>query len=305
MSILSKKIHERLLTKKKKLDTYRPLPPALVRQLKESLLVEYIHSSNAIEGSTLTLEETRMVIEDGITIGGKSIKEHLEARNHLKAIAFIEELVADRRAIVDVDVLKLHRLVLEGIDDFAGKYREWGVKVSGSTFIPPLRSDVPKLIFDLLEWLRGNPDELSPVEFAALLLHKFNQVHPFNDGNGRVGRLLMNLVLIKSGYPFITNISYRDRKQYLRSLQEADLGNAKILIKLVARSVENALDNYLRAIEEPHVFSLAEASKKSGVNAEYLGLLVRKGTLPAYKRGSRWYVSENELKIYIETIRRK
>jgi Fic family protein len=305
LSVLPRKIHERLLTKKKRLDSYRPLPPALVSQLKESLLIEYTHSSNAIEGNTLTLGETRMVIEDSITIRGKSLREHLEARNHPKAIMFIEELVAEGRAATDANVLSLHKLVFEGIDESAGRYREWGVRISGSTFVPPASDDVPRLVSNLLEWLRVNPDELSPVELAALLVHRFSQIHPFSDGNGRVGRLLMNLALIKSGYPFITNISYRERARYLNSLQEADLGNTRKLVELVARSVEAALDSYLRAMEEPKMLSLAEAGRRSGVDAEYLGLLARKGTLPASKRGGRWYVSEGELSVYLETVRRK
>ena len=164
---------------------------------------------------------------------------------------------------------------------------------------------MPRIISNLLEWLRVNPDELSPVELAALLLHKFSQAHPFSDGNGRVGRLLMNLVLIRLGYPFITNISFRDRERYLNSLQEADLGNTRQLVRLVARSVETALDNYLHAVEEPKMIPLAEAGRRSGVDAEYLGLLVRIGTLPASKRGGRWYVSEDELRVYMETVRRK
>ena len=305
MSVLPRKTHERLLTKKKRLDSYRPLPPALVTQLKEALLVEYTHSSNAIEGNTLTLGETRMIIEDGITIGGKSVREHLEARNHPKAIMYLEELVAEGRAATDADVLLLHKLVLEGIDESAGKYRQWGVRISGSTFTPPPSHDVPTLVANLLEWLRLNPDEQSPVELAAQLLHKFSQIHPFSDGNGRVGRLLMNLVLIRSGYPFITNISYRERARYLNSLQEADLGNTRRLVELVARSVEAALDSYLRAVEEPKMLTLAEAGKRSGINPEYLGLLARKGTLSASKRGSRWYVSESELTVYLETVRRR
>jgi Fic family protein len=305
LSALPRKTHERLLAKKKRLDSYRPLPPALVSQLKEALLIEYTHSSNAIEGNTLTLGETRMVIEDGVTIGGKSVREHLEAQNHPKAITFLEELASEGRAATDADVLLIHKLVLEGIDESAGKYRQWGVRISGSTFTPPPSHDVPTLVSNLLEWLRVNPDELSPVELAAQLLHKFSQIHPFSDGNGRVGRLLMNLVLIRSGYPFITNISYRERARYLNSLQEADLGNTRRLVELVARSVEAALDSYLRAVEEPKMLTLAEAGRRSGVDPEYLGLLARKGTLSAFKRGSRWYVSESELAVYLETVRRR
>jgi Fic family protein len=276
-----------------------------VVQLREELLVEYTYSSNAIEGNTLTLGETRMVIEEGVTIGGKSVREHLEARNHPMAIRFLEELAAQSRDITEEDVLGLHGLVLGGIDSAAGKYREWGVRISGSTFIPPPSREVPGKVAELLDWLRRNPDEYTPVEFAAMFMHHFSQIHPFADGNGRVGRLLMNLVLIRAGYPFITNISYRDRVRYLKSLQEADEGNPRPLVGLVARAVEGALDSYLRVIEEPRVYSLAEAGKVTGIDADYLGLLARRGILPAFKRGGRWFVTEGDLRLYVDKVRRK
>jgi Fic family protein len=305
VGLLPKRTHERILLKKKRLDAYRPLPSALVAKLKEGLLVEYTYSSNAIEGNTLSLGETRMVIEEGVTIGGKSVKEHLEARNHPKAISVLEDLASQGRSITEEGILKLHSLVLNGIDSSAGVYRVWGVKISGSTFSPPSSGEVPQQVAALLEWLKGNPDELSPIELAAQVMHRFSQIHPFTDGNGRVGRLLMNLVLIRSGYPFITNISFRDRVRYLRSLQEADEGNLRRLVGLVARSVEGVLDSYLHVIEEPKVISLAEAGRRTGVDAGYLGLLARRGILSAFKRGGRWFVSEEDLRVYIDTVRRK
>ena len=305
MSLLPKRIHERILAKKKRLDSHRPLPPALVEQLRQGLLIEYTYSSNAIEGNTLTLGETRLVIEEGFTIGGKSVKEHLEALNHPAAISFIEELASQGREIVEYDVLRLHGLIMSGVDSSAGRYRESGVRISGSTFSPPPSVEVPERISTLLGWLRRNPDESSPIELAAKFMHRFSQIHPFVDGNGRVGRLLMNLMLIRAGYPFITNISYRDRARYLRALQEADEGNLKHLVGLVARSVEGVLDSYLRVIEEPKVYSLAEASSKTGIDADYLGLLARKGILPAYKLGGRWSVAESDLQLYIDKVRRK
>ncbi|MCX6655587.1 MAG: Fic family protein [Candidatus Bathyarchaeota archaeon] len=305
MSLLPKRIRERILAKKKKLDSHRPLPPVLVQKLRQGLLIKYTFSSNAIEGNTLTLGETRLVIEEGFTIGGKSVKEHLEALNHPAAISFIEELASQGREIVEDDVLRLHGLIMSGVDSSAGRYREWGVRISGSTFSPPTSGEVPERISTLLGWLRRNPDESSPIELAAKFMHRFSQIHPFVDGNGRVGRLLMNLVLIRVGYPFITNISYRDRARYLRALQEADEGNLKQLVGLVARSVEGTLDSYLRVIEEPKMYSLAEASSRTGIDADYLGLLARRGILPAFKLGGRWSVAEGDLQLYVDKVRRK
>jgi Fic family protein len=305
MNTLTKRNYDRILAKKNRLDAYRPLSPDLVTQLREGLLVEYTHSTNAIEGNTLTLGETRMVIENDMTIGGKSIKEHMEARNHPAAISYVEELATKGREFSEEDVRKLHSLVLGGIDSNAGKFREWGVRISGSTFSPPPSRDVRGKVSELLSRVSKNPDELPPIILTAQLMHRFSQIHPFTDGNGRVGRLLMNLVLIRAGYPFLTNISYKNRASYLRALQEADEGNLKRLVSLVSRSVEDALDSYLRIIEEPKVYSLAEAGRRTGIDPDYLGLLARRGILSAFKRGGRWFVAEGELRVYIETVRRK
>ncbi len=305
MSALTKRLRERITAKKMRLDHYRPLPPSVVANLREELIVEYTHSSNAIEGNTLTLGETRMVIEDGVTIGGKSIREHLEATNHPKAIAFIEELADGGREFTEEDILKLHGIILSGIDQSAGSYRRWGVRIAGSTFSPPPSVEVPQRMTALIKWFGKNPEELPPIELATALMHRLVQIHPFADGNGRVARLLMNLTLIRSGYPFIINISYRDRAKYLRALQEADEGNVKPLAGLVARSVEAALDNYLRVIEEPKALSFAEAEAKYGIDANYLGLLARRGILPAFKHGGRWSVFEEELVTYLTTVRRR
>jgi len=304
MRMISRRTYYRLLAKKRRLDQYRPLPPALVQQLRARLLVEYTYSSNALEGSTLSLGETRMVLEEGVTIGGKPLKEHLEARNHPGAVAFIEGLAKPGAELREEHVLELHRLILDGVDASAGKYREWGVHVAGATFSPPPSREVPARVRELLAWLRDNPEELAPVELAAAFMHRFTQIHPFADGNGRVARLLMNLVLLKAGYPFLTNVAYRDRARYLRSLSEADEENPKPLANLVALSVEQALGSYLRAVEEPEVLTLAEASRRTGMSQEYLGLLARTGRLGAFKRGSRWAVTASDLGKYLESVKR-
>jgi excisionase family DNA binding protein len=302
--MVPKSIRERVLTKKRRLDSYRPLSPELVENLRQSLTVEYTHSSNAIEGNTLTLGETRMVIEEGATIGGKTVREHLEALNHPKAVAYLEELAGRERRVTREDVLRLHLLVMDGVSPTAGRYRESGVRISGSTFSPPPSRDVPSMVDKLLDWIAENPNEHPPIELAALSMHRFSQVHPFTDGNGRVGRLLMNLTLIKASYPLITNISYRDRSRYLQSLQEADEGNPNPLVRLISLSTESSLDAYLRAVEEPRTYTLPEASKRTGIGANYLTLLARKGTISAYRNGGRWLISEADLEAYINNVRR-
>ncbi len=271
-------------------------------------MIEYTYDSNAIEGSTLTLRETRLVIEKGITIGGKSLKEYMGARNHPEAIGFIEELVKADREVDEEAVLHLHELILHGIDENAGRYRTSGVRIAGATFMPPPSREVRPRILELLRWLKHNPDELTPIETAAIFHHKFVCIHPFGEGNGRTARLLMNAILMEHGYPFIANITYRDRAKYLKALSEADMGDASAFVNFIARSVERSLDNYLHVIEEPEVLSLAEASRHTPYSQEYLSLLARRGAIGAFKRGRNWYITREDLNRYaksIETKRRK
>jgi len=305
MGYLSIRIHKRILDKKKRLDSYRPLPPTFVTRLKEQLMIEYTYASNAIEGNTLSLRETQLVIEEGVTIGGKSIKEHLEATNHPDAVAFIEELGKTGSEIDEEAVLQLHKLILMDIDDKAGQYRTWGVTIKGAAFMPPRSSELPTLIRELLQWLMDDPDELTPIELAAIFHHRFVRIHPFSEGNGRTARLLMNAILMKFGYPFIVNISFRDREKYMKSLSEADMGNISVFVNFIATSVEHALDVYLHAIEEPEILTIAEASKISPYTQEYLSLLARRGVIGAFKRGRNWVITREDLERYVKSIQAK
>jgi len=305
MSLINKRIHRRILEKKKRLDGYRPLSPGLVARLRDELMIEYTYDSNAIEGSTLTLRETRLVIEEGITIGGKSIKEYLGARNHPEAIKFIEDVIQMGKGVDEEVVLRLHELILHDIEESAGKYRTSGVRIAGATFQPPPSSQVRPMTIELLQWLKENPDELTPIELAAVFHHRFVTIHPFTEGNGRTARLLMNGILFQNGYPFITNITVRDRKKYLDNLSEADTGDTKAFVNFIARNVEHVLDIYLRAVEEPEVLSLAEAAKCSPYTQEYLSLLARKGAMGAFKKGKNWYITKKDLEQYVKSIEAK
>jgi Fic family protein len=305
MPLINRRIHQRILEKKRRLEALRPLSPSLVARLRKELAIEYTYDTNAIEGGTLTLRETRLVIEEGLTIGGKPLRDHLEARNHPEAISYIEEIAKANREIGEEDVLLTHGLVLKGVDESAGQYRASTVRIAGATFMPPPSSQIRPRIRELLEWLRDNPDELTPIELAALFHHRLVQIHPFNEGNGRTARLLMNAVLLNHGYPHITNITHRDRTRYLRTLSEADQGNPAPLVNLIARSVEHALDAYLRAIEEPEVLSLKEASRRTPYSQEYLSLLARRGAIGAFKRGRNWYTTKKDLERYLRTMEAK
>jgi len=305
MSLINKRIHYRIIAKKKRLDEHRPLSTSLVARLRDELMIEYTYDSNAIEGSTLTLRETRLVIVEGITIGGKSIKEYLGARNHPEAIKFIENIVLMGRDIDEEVVLRVHELILHDVEEDAGRYRTSGVRIAGATFQPAPSNQVRPMTIELLRWLKENPDELTAIEIAAVFHHRFVTIHPFAEGNGRTARLLMNGILLQNGYPFITNITVRDRKKYLDSLSEADMGNMKAFVNFIARNVEHALDIYLRAVEEPEVLSLAEAADYSPYTQEYLSLLARKGAIGAFKKGRNWYITKNDLEQYVRSIEAK
>ena len=303
--LLNKKIHQRVLEKKRKLDTLRPLPSSLVARLKKQMMIEYTYNSNAIEGNTLTLRETQLIIEEGMTVGGKSITETLEAKNHPEAIEFVERLVDAKSELTEEVILQLHKLIMSNITEDAGHYRTTGVKITGATFMPPPSSQVKPRIDELLKWLRKNPDELTPIELAAVFHHRFVQIHPFSEGNGRTARLLMNALLMKDGYPFIATVPKLDRQKYLKTLAEADSGNTSSVMNFIARCTEKALDTYLDALEEPEILTLAEASKITPYSQEYLSLLARKGLLGAYKQGRNWVVSRRELDRYLMSVRKE
>jgi len=302
MVLISERIHMRVLDKKKRLDNMRPLPSALVRRLKEQMQVEYTYNSNAIEGNTLTLQETRLVIEEGLTVSGKSLREIMEAKNHPEAIEFVENLATSREEINEEVVLHIHKLIMLGITEDAGQYRAAGVRITGASFMPPPSSEVRPRMNELLKWLKDNPDEHTPIELTAVFHHRFVQIHPFIEGNGRTARLLMNAILMRNGYPFIAIVPKRDQPKYLKALMEADLGNLSAFVNFIARCVERALDLYLNSIEEPEILTLAEASKITPYSQEYLSLLARKGILGAYKQGRNWVVTKGDLDKYLKSV---
>jgi Fic family protein len=293
MQMLKPKIYTRILAKKKALDNLRPLPIQLVRKLHEQMQIEFTYNSNAIEGNTLSLRETQLVIQEGITVHGKSLKEHLEARNHPDAINYIEKIAQEKTTITQDHILEVHALLMRGIDDQnAGKYRTSQVRITGATFIPPPAQQIPTKIKERPQTISQNQDELTPIELAAFFHHKFVYIHPFIDGNGRTARLLMNIILIRNGYPFTVLLKV-DRPKYLRALSEADHGNLTPFANFTANCVERSLDIYLLAFEkEAEILTLKEASKLSPYTQEYLSLLARKGNIDAFKLQRNWVITK-------------
>ena len=239
----------RLDQKKKVLDRHRPLTEAVVSNLRDYLLVEWTYNSNAIEGNTLTLQETKIVLE-GITVGGKSLAEHFEVINHREAILYVEDFISRREPLTEYIIRQLHYLVLKNIRDRdAGSYRDVNVFITGSRHIPPMNSLVPPMMRELIDWLNSTEAiKLHPVEKAARFHHNFVYIHPFVDGNGRTGRLLMNLLLMQDGYPAAV-IRAEKRSDYYTALESAGiLKDYTPIITLVAKAVEESVDLYLKAL---------------------------------------------------------
>ncbi len=234
--------------KKKRLDALRPLKPALVQNLEEWFRVELTYTSNAIEGNTLTRQETAIVLEKGITVGGRTMREHLEATNHAKALDWLKEVVSSpRHPVGEKEILELHGMILKGIDDTnAGRYRTLMVRISGSTVVLPNAQKVPQLMGQFASWLKSTTD-LHPAEFAAQAHYRLVSIHPFVDGNGRTARLLMNLLLMQRGYP-PAFIRTRERLVYLNGLEKAQLGESiEDYEALMYRIMDRSLDIYLKA----------------------------------------------------------
>ena len=243
--------YEKLAAKKKLLDECSPLPDALVRNLDGWFRVELTYTSNAIEENTLGRRETALVIEKGLTVGGKSLLEHLEAVNHAHALDWVRKQVKRKpHSLTEKDILHVHYLITKGIDDLnAGCYRVTPVRISGSAVVLPNPRRVPDLMNGFVKWLRLATD-LHPVEMAAEAHYRLVTIHPFTDGNGRTARLLMNMVLLMSGYPAAI-IRKRDRLAYIDSLEKAQLGGSKdAYLKIVTRAVNRSLDIYLKAVKD-------------------------------------------------------
>lgn len=241
-------MYEVLSQKKASLDQYRPLPPELVTNLDDWFRVELTYTSNAIEGNTLTRQETALVVEKGLTVRGKSLNEHLEAHNHAKALDHVKTLVNQTQPISEQDILAIHDLILQGIDHHnAGRYRSVPVRISGSLVVLPNPVKVPTLMEGFVATLTEKAAALHPVELATFAHYELVTIHPFADGNGRTARLLMNLILLQQGYPPAI-ISKRQRERYIKSLEQAQLGGSRAdFDKLIAQAVEKSLDIYLKA----------------------------------------------------------
>lgn len=230
---------------KEQLSALRPLPEEALKKIQDALDIEYTYESNRIEGNTLTLQETALVVNEGVTISGKSMREHLEAINHAEAISYIKDIAKQDIEISERTIKEIHALILHGIDrENAGRYRTVPVMISGSTHMPPQPYLIEKQMEDfILRFKQMEAEKVHPVLIAAYLHDELVRIHPFIDGNGRTSRLLMNLYLLRHGYVIITLKGSNDAKV-----------------------------NYYKALEKSHTEQLPEDFKKLVVEAEIAAL---------------------------------
>ena len=303
---------KRIDDKLKVLNSFRPLPSSQVAKLQEQFRIEMTYNSNGIEGNSLTLKETFLVINEGLTIKGKPLKDHLEAKNHIEALKYLNELIEHDKQHTVSEVLfrQIHNLVMLETDrEWAGKYRTSNVIIGGSDHTPPEALEISKKMRSLIEWIKNNQNKLHPIELAAIVHHKIVYIHPFFDGNGRTARIIMNIFLMQVGYPLVI-ILKNDRKKYYSVLDKTDKGDQAPLISFVAQNVERSLNLYLQIVtpkshRKDSFLPLAEIAQNSSFSAKYLNLLARQGKLEAYKKGRNWLTSKKAIDEYLANRERK
>ncbi len=233
----------------------RPLSAAELRELDNYFKIGTTYASNAIEGNTLTLSETKVIIEDGITVGGKPLKYCYEATGHAKAYDYMISVARGGDLEITEEVIsKLHKLFYAGIDsEYAGRYRDIQVLMTGTEYLPPTPEDVPDLMGEFVEKLREFKDTMHPIEYAAYAHRRLVDIHPFIDGNGRTARLLMNLILINRGYVAVS-ISPVLRFEYMQALQAAQRKSKpsdEAFVRLIAECEAEAQKDYFRIFRIP------------------------------------------------------
>lgn len=306
-----------LETKKKRLDSYKPLQNELIKNLEEWFRIELTYTSNAIEGNTLTRQETAMVVEEGLTVSGKSLAEHQEAINHAEAFDYIQTLINKKKQeLTAKDILDIHSIILNKIDDAnKGRYRNVAVRLRGSETILPNPLKVPELMEEFIKWFQSNNSDHA-VKIAIDAHLKLVSIHPFIDGNGRTARLLMNLLLIQIGFPPAI-VRKEDRSVYINSLEKAQTKNDLSDYYIVMlNAVDRSLDIYLEAAEpqrtnmpEPNslqrFYTTDEVAKLLQVDPETVRRYVRQGDLRAVKLGGKFIrIDKADLDIFIEDLKK-
>lgn len=251
---LSETVKEKLVIIDKlqaKWNSLKPLNVIQLRKMEEYFDTRYTYESNRIEGNTLTYQETHLVVAEGLTIGGKSMTEHLEAINHTEAIGWLKRMIAGNEEVSKRNILDIHRLVLKSIDsDNAGKYRSVGVRIGGSEHKPPEAMLLDQLMEDYYRHYQRQKSQLHPVILAAEMHERLVSIHPFIDGNGRTSRLVMNFILLKNGYT-IANLKgdQSSRLEYYKALEDVKVNNnTEPFYHLILDKVKESLEEHLAMV---------------------------------------------------------
>lgn len=306
-----------LEAKKKRLDSYKPFQNELIKNLEEWFRIELTYTSNAIEGNTLTRQETAMVIEEGLTVQGKSLTEHQEAINHAEAFDFIQTLVNKKRQDLTAgDILDIHSIILNKIDDTnKGRYRNVAVRLKGSETILPNPLKIPELMEEFIKWIQSENND-HPVKIAFDAHFKFVSIHPFIDGNGRTARLLMNLLLMQIGFPPAI-VRKEDRSVYINSLENGQTKNDLAgYYTVMLEAVDRSLDIYLEGVEperadmlqpnpEQRFYTTEEVATLLQVDPETVRRYVRQGNIRAVKLGGKFIrIDKADLDMFIEKLKK-
>lgn len=251
MNTLLKRIDEY----KSLIDSRRPLKQEEIKELDNYFRIGTTYSSNALEGNTLTISETKVILEDGITIGGKPIKDYYEATGHANAYDYMLNAArCENFTFSEEIILMIHKLFYSSLDlEKAGKYRDHQVFITGSDYLPPIPKDVPQQMSEFVNKLNKKKDSLHPVVLAAFAHRRLVDIHPFTDGNGRTARLLMNLILVNKGYQ-IVSIPPILRNEYISALRIAQRENTpsdKEFLRLIAECEIEAQKDYFRMFRIP------------------------------------------------------
>lgn len=290
-----KNLLKKLDQKKEKLKSFQLFNEDIQKNMEEWFKVELTYTSNAIEGNTLTRQETALVIDKGLTVEGKTLKEHLEAQNHAQALAYIKTLASlKRNSLTEKHILNIHEIILDKIDDrHAGRYRNIPVRIAGSTVILPNPLKVPLLMKDFIKWL--NEHSGHPVQISADAHFKLVSIHPFIDGNGRTARLLMNLILMQEGYPPAL-IRKEDRKNYINALEKGQTTNdLEDYYRLVFSAIDRSFEIYFETLESQNrktetkktLLKIGKLAKATGEEIHTLRFWTKEGLLesPETTRG--------------------
>jgi Fic family protein len=299
--IIEEALLKRIEEKKKRLDSLRPLSKDALKALLADIRLRHTFHSDAIEGNTLTLQETKLVLEEGVTIGGKPLKDHIEARNDAEAFDLMLALASGKKPISQEIIQQIHVVVTRGILSNPGQYRTGNVRIAGSTIAPPSYTKIIKLMDDYTHDIRTLP--LHPVKKTAFIHYELVRIHPFFDGNGRVARLLSNLFLMQNGYPPIV-VKKNDRKKYYQTLKKADQGEVSEFAQFIASEVHEGLQYYLSSFaKEERLIPLRELTMLTPYSQEYLSLRARQGKFDAVKIEDIWFSSKRAIKEYLQSMK--